>query len=664
MAIQRDRRRQYTARAAQSERAEPTLRASEERFRAILKAATEYSIIGTDPSGVITVFNEGAERMLGYRAEELIGQATPIRIHDPAEVAVRAAELGVAPGFEVFVAAARRGRAETREWTYVRKDGSRLPVSLTVTAMRDEQEQLIGFMGIASDISERQRAERALSASEAFSREILNALPAEIAVIDSDGFITAVNEAWLRFAQEHGNYAAAPAGVGSNYLGVLRAARGAFASGAQQALVGIEAVLSGRQGLFTREYACDLPSGTRWYLLYVTPLAGGRHGAVTAHLDITQRKQAEAALRASEERYRAIVQTAHEGVWLIDDEARTLYVNDRMAALLGYPAAETLGRHVLEFCFPEDRAAVQERISSHLADHPEEFEFRFRRRDGTAVPVQAAASLVRDSQGQIIGALGMFADLTERKRLEASQRALQRAREEFLAAAAHDLKTPLSAIRCLAEVQQRRARTLSTPETADFDVALGRIDLLANEAVSQIDALLDVARLQIGQPLLLEREPVDLVDLVKGQAARCRELGTEHTIRVRAARQRLVGTWDRRRLERVLGNLHSNAIKYSPQGGTIMVTLRQEATPTGPWAVLTVRDRGIGIPTAEVGQVFDRFFRASNVQGRVSGTGIGLAGTRQIVEQHGGTITVRSREGHGTIFTVRLPLSETDAVNA
>lgn len=129
-------------------------------LRGVLRAATEYSIIGTDPEGVITVFNEGAERMLGYHAADVFGRVVSELIHNPAEIAERAAALGIDPGFDVLVAAARRGEPETREWTYLRKDGGCLPVSLTVTAMRGESGALTGFIGIARDVTGERLAEK------------------------------------------------------------------------------------------------------------------------------------------------------------------------------------------------------------------------------------------------------------------------------------------------------------------------------------------------------------------------------------------------------------------------------------------------------------------------------------------------------------------------
>jgi PAS domain S-box-containing protein len=141
-------------------KADEKIRVMNERFSSVLRASTAYSIIGTDTDGIIKVFNEGAELMLGYAADDLIDRATVEMIHDPGEVAVRAAEMGINPGFEVLVSAARQGQTETREWTYIRRDGSRLTVSLTVTAMRSARGVLTGFIAIARDITAEKKMEQ------------------------------------------------------------------------------------------------------------------------------------------------------------------------------------------------------------------------------------------------------------------------------------------------------------------------------------------------------------------------------------------------------------------------------------------------------------------------------------------------------------------------
>lgn len=147
------------------EQAERELREVTALQNAILNSAN-YSVISTDPDGTIRTFNATAERLLGYRADEVVGEVTPALIHDDREVARRAEELErelgerIEPGFEVFVAHAKRGYADEREWTYVRKDGSRFPVLLSVTAIRDERGAVTGYLGVASDITERKRVER------------------------------------------------------------------------------------------------------------------------------------------------------------------------------------------------------------------------------------------------------------------------------------------------------------------------------------------------------------------------------------------------------------------------------------------------------------------------------------------------------------------------
>ena len=161
----------------------------------------------------------------------------------------------------------------------------------------------------------------------------------------------------------------------------------------------------------------------------------------------------------------------------------------------------------------------------------------------------------------------------------------------------------------------------------------------------------------MGQPLDLDRRETDLVALTRRVADQS-ATSDHQRIRVQTTRPALLGRWDPARLERVVSNLVSNALKYSPDGGDIVLLLFQESDSTGNWAVLQVRDQGVGIPPDELPQVFDRFYRGSNVIGRIEGTGLGLASARQIVEQHGGSISVDSQLGLGTTFTVRLPLEE------
>jgi len=173
--------------------------AAQAELRGVLNG-TDYSIIGSDSAGNIRFFNRGAEKMLGYANEEIVGR-TPELFHDAAEVAARAAELtaelgrAIEPGFEAFVARAREGGADVREWTYVRKDGRRLPVLLSVTALRDEDGNITGFLGIAQDLTARKRAEEALRTSEEQFRNAFEFAGIGMAIVGLDGRWVRVNAA-------------------------------------------------------------------------------------------------------------------------------------------------------------------------------------------------------------------------------------------------------------------------------------------------------------------------------------------------------------------------------------------------------------------------------------------------------------------------------------
>jgi signal transduction histidine kinase len=236
-----------------------------------------------------------------------------------------------------------------------------------------------------------------------------------------------------------------------------------------------------------------------------------------------------------------------------------------------------------------------------------------------------------------------------------------RVRDEFLASASHDLRGPLTAIYGYAALARRRI------ETGDADrapAALASIQASVKRLTGTLEELLDLAKLDAGQRLALHRTPTDLVALVRRVAAD-QEIAVERSsvqVEVRSDAAELSGSWDAARLERALANLIGNAVKYSPPGrAEVSVTLSREQDARGGWAVVEVQDHGIGIPAADLPHIFERFRRAANVSDRLPGTGLGLAGAHEIVEQHGGELRVQSQEGQGSTFTVRLPLTAEDA---
>jgi PAS domain S-box-containing protein len=161
-------------------RAEEESRSANERYESILRSAIGSAIIGCDPNGIIQVFNEGAELMLGYSADEVIGKTTPILFHDPAEIVAKAAELHVSPDFNVFVHTLQKGRVDSNEWTYIRKDGSRILVQLAATIRRDSRGNTVGYVGIASDITDRRRAEDALRSYREHLEELVKQRTSEL----------------------------------------------------------------------------------------------------------------------------------------------------------------------------------------------------------------------------------------------------------------------------------------------------------------------------------------------------------------------------------------------------------------------------------------------------------------------------------------------------
>jgi signal transduction histidine kinase len=267
---------------------------------------------------------------------------------------------------------------------------------------------------------------------------------------------------------------------------------------------------------------------------------------------------------------------------------------------------------------------------------------------GQEVPILVNSAPLRDAQGQSAGGVAVFQDISP-------LRDLDRQKDEFLAAISHDLKTPATIIKGNAHLLQRALARGDGRTSAEISDGLQTIDESTAQLVRLVDELLDLTRVRMGHELELDYGPADLVKIARRLAAEYQKISPRHTIEVASDLPRLLGDWDEARIERIVANLVSNAVKYSPRGGHVTIHVAHQERGQDVWAVLSVRDDGIGIPTAELDRIWEPYYRASNIAGTVSGSGIGLAGTRHIVEQHGGEITVSSEVGD-TTFTVMLPL--------
>ena len=229
-------------------------------------------------------------------------------------------------------------------------------------------------------------------------------------------------------------------------------------------------------------------------------------------------------------------------------------------------------------------------------------------------------------------------------------------RDELLSIVSHDLKNPLGTIKGYAQLLTRMAKRPDTLKPQQLIDGLLRIDETSTRMTQQINELLSIARLQMGQQLALEREPTDIISLVQQCIASQQQTTQRHKLTLDTELPDLIGQWDASHIERVIANLLSNAIKYSPDGGDIRIEITQQELNNLPHAAVSIQDHGLGIPQSDLPYIFEQFRRASNVTSKIKGSGIGLSSAYQIVEQHGGTITVQSIEGQGSTFTIWLPL--------
>ena len=393
----------------------------------------------------------------------------------------------------------------------------------------------------------------------------------------------------------------------------------------------------------------------RWTAVRAVPVLhpdGSVREWVGMNNDITERKEAEEKIRASESRFRGIVQQTNAGIAQTDLTGRFVLVNKRYREIVGRSRRELLQLRMQDITHPDDLPRNLEQFSRMVSGDGPDFiiEKRYIRPDGSFVWVNTSVSLIRDSGSKPQYVLAACIDVTERKRAEEALKDADRRKDEFLGMLAHELRTPLSAISNVAEILGQQPT--SDRETTRLQSMLAR---QTRTLTRMVEDLLDISRITSGK-IRLETELIALSPVIGRAVESTRSLmeSRRHELIVSEPDAPLRIEADATRLEQILVNLLSNAAKYTDPGGRIHLIAKQE----NGGVCLRVRDNGIGISADMLSRVFEMFTQVDQSLERTQhGLGIGLALVRRLVEMHGGTVQAASAGmGQGSEFIVRLPL--------
>ncbi len=504
-----------------------------------------------------------------------------------------------------------------------------------------------------------------LEQNSTFVKATLNSLLAHIAVVNKSGEILVVNEQWEKFAVNNcAGENLYKTGIGENYLEVCYKASHKDPI-AKEVYENLNKILKGEQKAFKIEYPCHSPTEDRWFILQINSLINENNGAVISHFDITDRKKIENDLKLSEEFNRSIYENSPDCVKVLGIDGTLISMNSCGMKLMEIEDFESFrGKFWIDFWEGEENLKAQNALDLALIGKPNQFEGYCKTTKGILKCWEVSVNPIFDQDGKAIRLVTTSRDVTQRKvaeiernkLLESEKTARQEAeisnrlRDEFLATVSHELRAPLNSILGWGKMLQQRKLDETTSQKA--------IESIVRNANSQnrlIEDLLDVSRIISGK-VRLEVVKVKLNELVASAIESVSPAAEAKNITLKFTEDSKVGhiSGDPNRLQQVIWNLLTNAIKFTPNGGEVKVKIKKLKNEVE----ILVNDTGIGIKEEFLSQIFKRFSQAdSSTVRKFGGLGLGLAIVRHIVEMHGGNVRVNSKgENKGATFIVTLPL--------
>ena len=629
--------RDVTARKQAAE----NLRASEEQFRLLVHGVTDYAIFMLDPAGRVVSWNVGAERIKGYRAEEIMGEHVSC-FYPPEEVTS-------GKPTDALAQAVRTGRCEEEGWR-VRKDGSRFWAHVVITALFDDARHLRGFARVTRDVTAHKQAEDRLRESEARVRAIVDHAAIGIAGVGRGGEFVETNTALQRIF----GYSAAE----FRHLSIQQLIH---SDDREASLRLFRDLVDGKRTAYQVEKQYVRKDGTtiwgRTTVSLVQETARGLPLALGMFEDITEQKQTQEALRRGERHFRLLVENSSDIVAVLDGTGTTRYVSPSVTRILGYETDDLVGTPAFDFVHPDDRVSVVDAFTQLIQsrDRGPRVEFRFRHRDGSWKILEAAGVNLQ-TDPDVAGIAVNLRDVTQRKHLQA--RLVQAQKLEAIGRlvdeVAHDFRNVLTAINGFSDLLRVRL----PPSDPRYDL-LTEIIKAGETATALSNRLLAFSHQQVLPPTVL-----DLNALVRRMETMLRLVGGDtNDIEMTLSTDPVWVSAETGRIEQVLMNLVTNARDAMPQGGRLVIetatadlnadfTQRYPGVAPGPAVMLRVSDTGIGMDAHTQAHIFEPFFTTKE-EGQ--GGGIGLATVYAIVKRNGGAIDVISAPGQGTTVTIYLP---------
>lgn len=612
--------------------------------------STVDAIVIIDQSGIIQSYNRAAQSIFGYSAEEAIGQKVNL-LMPPATAAAhdRYLETYLVGGVPKVI-----GRG--REVFGQAKDGRQMPLYLAVSEVRVKGDRL--FTGIMRDISELKQTRNYLAESRQRLLALLDMMPYGVFEASNSGAVTLVNRAlegmsgynrqellgqelWTLLDSDH----------------VLE--RALAGDGRRDAPETLFTLLNHKAGPLV-EIRLD------W--TYRLGPGGSRQGLVGVISDISRERKARRELSASEERFRALVESSPDWVWETDARGAYTYASPRIRDILGYEPHQVIGRTPFELMPPEEAERMAELFRGLVGRRAPlvNMENVNLHRDGRPVVMETSGRPIIDGSGRLAGYRGVDRDITERKQTELrllkakdAAESADRAKSEFLAVMSHELRTPLNAILGFSEVLKQESFGPLNPKQARY---VDHIFHGGQQLLKLVDGILDLASLSAGHSAVTT-SPVGLGGLLEAAIGLLRETarnqGLDLALDLTSEVAGLTVMADEPKVKQVLFNILSNALKFTPSGGRV----RLSAARDGREAVVTVSDNGMGLTAEEMQKLFVHFGQGdSSYARRAEGAGLGLALASQLVTAHGGKIWAESPgRGQGSDFRFTLPLASDKA---